>query len=406
MTGTEYSGIRIEEISSIDEIKEEEWNNLLERSEGCSIFQSYEWIHSWWESFKEDRNRRPFILSVRLDAKLVGLAPLFVEKRSSNGKSKISLHFLGEKHADYLNFLIDEERPSVLDLLLERITSHRTPWDYFFLNDLPEHSRLSHRIQEISVDRRTGIKGLERTSCPGINISGNEEEVRKLLEKKSLKRHKAGISKIGKLNVNHLDRIEDIIPFLEDFFQQHINRWAATPSPSLFIRQQNCLFYQNLVKSLGKQGKIIFTVLQLDDHNIAYHFGLISGDNFIWYKPTFDISVSRYSPGEILLRELLLMSLERGFREFDFSRGKETFKMRFSNHVDYNTNFIWYRKPAEMAKIERREKLYTLLKDVVIRLHGKELASRYFHQFKLLRAHSNSKSGPIIKVLKFLTGKG
>ena len=58
--------------------------------------------------------------------------------------------------------------------------------------------------------------------------------------------------------------------------------------------------------------------------------------SYLWYKPSFAIDLAQRSPGEVLLRHLLLAALEEGAHTFDFGLGSEPFKFRFAtqaNHV-------------------------------------------------------------------------
>lgn len=64
-----------------------------------------------------------------------------------------------------------------------------------------------------------------------------------------------------------------------------------TRYPSLFLKSKNCAFYQNFVPVLAEDKQVIFTVLRLDSQPVAYHLGLVSYGDFLWYKPSFDVSL-------------------------------------------------------------------------------------------------------------------
>jgi CelD/BcsL family acetyltransferase involved in cellulose biosynthesis len=57
--------------------------------------------------------------------------------------------------------------------------------------------------------------------------------------------------------------------------------------------------------------------------------------SFLWYKPSFQISLARRSPGEVLLRQLLLTAYAEGAATFDFGIGDEPFKYRFASTVPH-----------------------------------------------------------------------
>lgn len=344
---------RIVAIAELSKVPEDEWNDLVGRAADCSVFQSYGWVKSWWESFA-DEGRKLSILAARRGSQLVGVAPLFVEEMGTERKRGVRLRFLGEEHADYLNFIVDATTPEVLDLLLQCLVAGEMAWDEFHLPEIPERTALGQRLAALVETGDAWLRALDRTPCPGIAIHDRDSEVHTILNKNSLKRHAAGLSRLGTLTVEHFDQSTDILPLLPAFFTQHIERWSVTSSPSLFERQANQDLYRRLVESLCRHQQVLFTVLRLNGRAIAYHFGLLSGDALLWYKPSFDIALFRHSPGEVLLRELVAAGLDRNYDELDFTRGDEAFKRRFCNHVDYNRGWIWYRRQRDLRKVERR----------------------------------------------------
>jgi CelD/BcsL family acetyltransferase involved in cellulose biosynthesis len=62
----------------------------------------------------------------------------------------------------------------------------------------------------------------------------------------------------------------------------------------------------------------------------------------MWYKPSFAIELARFSPGEVLLRQLLLRAIEEGLAIFDFGLGEEPFKARFATHSRQVRNWGLY----------------------------------------------------------------
>ena len=120
---------------------------------------------------------------------------------------------------------------------------------------------------------------------------------------------------------------------LDAFFQQHIERWGLTETPSQFLQEAPRAFMREVVRAMALTGYLRFSVVSLDDRPIAYHLGFECNGRFIWYKPTFDVALCRHSPGEVLIKHLLEDACTRGLLEFDFGPGEEAFKYRFSNYA-------------------------------------------------------------------------
>jgi CelD/BcsL family acetyltransferase involved in cellulose biosynthesis len=155
-------------------------------------------------------------------------------------------------------------------------------------------------------------------------------------------RHENGLRREGALEVHQYRSGCDIIPQLEAFFTQHIARWSPTPHPSLFLDPAQRAFYRRFCELAGESGWLRFMRLDLKGKPIAFHLGFCYRDQFMWYKPTFDIEWARSSPGEVLLRQLLLAALDEGAKVFDFGLGDEAFKARFATQVDTVRNWGLY----------------------------------------------------------------
>lgn len=99
---------------------------------------------------------------------------------------------------------------------------------------------------------------------------------------------------------------------------------------------------------LDPSSELRFAVLELDGRPLAYHFGFESKRTYLWYKPAFDVGFWKYSPGEVLLRNLLRYARDSELREFDFTIGDESFKQRFANCRKENLAIYVERNPASV----------------------------------------------------------
>jgi CelD/BcsL family acetyltransferase involved in cellulose biosynthesis len=181
------------------------------------------------------------------------------------------------------------------------------------------------------------LRRLPDTPCP--RLTGEQKYIYRSLGKKSIKRNRSKLGKLGKFSVEHFTDPVDIAPYLNAFFQQHIERWSSTDYPSLFNKPKNQAFYQELAKT---DIPVLFTVISVDKQAVAFHFGFISAGDLVWYKPAFDINMGSYSPGEVLLSELIEYVRAHQLTGLDFTRGNEAFKLRFCSEVNSNLNCEYY----------------------------------------------------------------
>lgn len=314
----------------------EQWNELAARALTSSVFQTFEWHDAWWRAFGADAGELRVAAAFERD-RLVAIAPMHAYRR----RGRTIVGFLGNSNgaSDYCDFITADA--GLVAPLLDAVLAGRG-WDVLDLGNVPAASE-PLRAAAAWADAR-GHRTLDAKQYPApARILGDAEADRAVLNKKSLKRHFNGFAKAGDLRFHHSTDAAEVAASLEDFFRQHVERWALAGIDSQFADPRQKIFYRLLAPALLERGWLRFAIVRLDDRAIAYHFGFEYGDRFIWYKPTFDASLVKKSPGEVLLKFLLEDAIGRGLAEFDFTVGDEDFKYRFSNVVRETRRFRLYR---------------------------------------------------------------
>jgi len=316
------------------------WNALLPTSDTHSVFQTHEWNRSWWETFREPLE--PCTVMVTGHEGLAGIAPLVIPKQSSYGRV---VRFLGDGRSDYCDFLTGASREAALTAMLNAVFSG-VDWDMIELNNLPSRSPTIPIVQ--SICERAGFKTLvsEQFLCRALVVEGREASARFILNKPSLRRSTNFFQRAGRLTCRGLTRADEIEPYLDRFFEQHVERWSGTQSPSLFLNQRNRTFYQTLTRNLSASGLLLFSVIELDGAPIAFHYGFDHDGVVIWYKPSFDIKHGAHSPGLVLMRHLIDYTVNGNKRELDFTLGDEAFKRRFANETRTTVGLRIFRRQS------------------------------------------------------------
>jgi CelD/BcsL family acetyltransferase involved in cellulose biosynthesis len=319
--------------TSLEQIGEPAWNELWHRSEISSVFARYEWMAAWEKAFVRGKPLK--IYTAKAGGSLVGILALAPSREGSG-----PLVLLGHGHADYAGILTDPRIPKAFPTILEAACSDLGAGGRLSLSEIRSDTSYFHELENRCA--RPGSRWLrtEQTVCPRTEIT--PERVQTITNKDSLKRHSRKLRKLGAVAVRHEVDPVAILPRLDAFFSQHIARWAHTDSPSLFLDQRNRVFYRELVHGFADTDQLVFTEVTLDGRPVAFHLGFLSEDHFIWYKPSFEPALAKVSPGETLLRELFLWSLEKGLTGFDFTRGGESFKARFATSQRHTATYVYF----------------------------------------------------------------
>ena len=324
-----------------------QWNGLLERSPGCSVFQSFPWHVSWWRAFGDSHEL--FLILAHSGTRLVGIAPMMVcRDRGANGQARRRLHFIGStNHAsDYCDFIVDPAVPEALDAMLEAVCAGGEGLSRVDLSHFPGHSPNQARTREFFESRGERVAVDFEAAAP-VRMLGDRQADLKAANKSSLKRHAAYFRKAGDLRFHRCASEAEMLGYLEPFFEQHRARWAQSDTPSQFLDPAQQDFYRNLVRELLPHGWLRFDVVLFNGAPLAFHFGFEYRRRFLWYKSAFDMQLASRSPGEVLIKLLLEDAIHRQLEEFDFTAGSEAFKYRFANRVRSNSRLIVFRSAAD-----------------------------------------------------------
>jgi CelD/BcsL family acetyltransferase involved in cellulose biosynthesis len=323
-------------LSGFDEpiLAPEPWDRLLHTGDSDVVFLTRQWQQAWWESFGRGRL---LLIAVERKGELAALAPLFAEAGM--------VFFVGSGGSDYLDFAGDIGDLDVLAAILD-VAREQTP-DFvgFRFYHVPDRSHTGRRLQAAA--GRLGLVCFDEGDlpAPALALAAQPETAQAAVARKSLLRHERFFRREGGLEVEHLRHGEAILSHLEELFAQHVARWQGTPYPSLFLQPAQREFYRRVAALAGDTGWLRFTRLIWQGRTIACHFGFNYRGSYLWYKPAFAIDLAQRSPGEALLRQLLLAAIEEGAHTFDFGLGDEPFKRRFATQIA--TVRTWGLYPAE-----------------------------------------------------------
>jgi CelD/BcsL family acetyltransferase involved in cellulose biosynthesis len=298
------------------------WRAAAARGETWTPFQEMHWLRCWWDVYGRGEL---IVASARGDDGAITIAPLFIDGGMA--------FFVGSGGSDYLDFIGGAGAPGVLEAILESALARAPGLLGFRFYHVPDASTTGRRLREAAA--RMGFDCVDegRLAAPVLDLGPGGEAGLSAAQKKSLVRHERGFRRLGTLTVRDLRHADEIVPRLEGFFDQHERRWRSTGHPSLFRDPRHRAFYRRLATGGDDEGWLRFTSVEFDARPIAFHLGFSHRGTYYWYKPSFEIDLARESPGEVLLRQLLLAEVGENARIFDFGLGDEAFKHRFASRV-------------------------------------------------------------------------
>ncbi|HEY1086770.1 MAG TPA: GNAT family N-acetyltransferase, partial [Archangium sp.] len=106
------------------------------------------------------------------------------------------------------------------------------------------------------------------------------------------------------------------------------SQYLATGLQDMFADPRNVALFRRL----RERGVLQVNSLSAGDKLLAVHFASWHDRRTTWWVPAYDPEWSKFSPGRILLEDLMKASFERKDREFDFLIGAEGYKFMYATH--------------------------------------------------------------------------
>ncbi|HEY7955264.1 MAG TPA: hypothetical protein VII38_08215, partial [Polyangia bacterium] len=193
------------------------WRALFDRLPQATVFQSWEWLSSWW---KHLGTGRPWVLIASDGDEPVGLMPLAITHYRLTPLRQV--RWMGAPLSDYQDFLGPEaRRAECAAAFVAHLAERRGLWDLCDLNDLPGGSALpSLAIESLRVET------VFHRMCPVVRLGPSYDGFLKTLGKNLRANVGRRRRQLEKAFAAELDTVKDGLPqAMDDLFRLHNQRW-------------------------------------------------------------------------------------------------------------------------------------------------------------------------------------
>ena len=324
--------MEVQVIRDFEEFKalKDEWNKTLMKSQCNTFYLTFEWLSTWWQYFGEGDEL--FVILIRDDGKLIGAAPLMIKKTQLGGITvDRKLQFIAHDVSDYMDFMITDKPEKCFSLIFDQIKMRSNLWDWAEFVYIPENSPLlSYWLNQ------SGLKEVRDISVViDLTKYQNWEEYFRSLDKKvrdDVKRQENNLKRMGEISLEIFTDYDQINSTLSKFFELHRKRWAEEGFKSQFQDERLKKRYLALAEVLSSSGRVELSCLKVDQVIAALHFGFVYNERYYYYTPAFNPEFKKFSPGKLLLANLIRNSFEKRFKKFDLLRGAEKYKFFWSDN--------------------------------------------------------------------------
>ena len=326
------------------------WNALLLKTFDHTVFQTYEYQRIWWRHF--GLSRRLFILVIRRNDEVIGIAPLQICPAVYYGKCFRELGFIGVNwEVDRPKFLFGDQSAICSTLTARFLEEHDHLWDLIRLYEQREDSFVLSTFCEEMRGYRYLTAITKDAVAPYLRTDTTWDAFSKSLSsrmRKNLKAARKKLEAMGQFRYVEYKTYPDALEKLEWYKQIERKSWKAAAHVGPSKHEHYYRFFEALASEFGKTGQFHIRFLTLDDQPIAGTFGLQIANNFYSLHIAHDHEYSKYSIGTLLE----FMELESCFNgdclEYDFLGSFLNNKLRWTSTVRTSKELHVYQKQARL----------------------------------------------------------
>jgi CelD/BcsL family acetyltransferase involved in cellulose biosynthesis len=297
-----------------------EWEELFRADPEATPFTSPQWARAWWRTF--GGSGRPWIVAVRENGQLVGLAPFILRRRGP-------LRVLGRpgSHPSQDVLAPSQLRPDVAETVAAEIVSRRKEWDLMAVSCFPEDSAIERSM------RQRGLRLRQRRTAtyPRIELPGSFDEYLATLPRKrrsNLRRHLRRLDD-GELELRRVSEPAAIGAAIDRWHTLKLNWWEAKEDTEIHAAQRGpgfAGFLRDLMLLMIPAGLGEVWELRHSGQVVGVEISLLDRRTFYSWEGGHDLGVAHLGPGKVAIGEGIRVSIAAGRRYYDMMRGGESYK--------------------------------------------------------------------------------
>lgn len=339
-----------------------DWNRL---AKDLIPINDFDWMYKWWK-YNSDGNELKIVVAEK-DTKILGIAPLYIQNTKAFKFVPVKkLCLLGGQVSDYLDFIIPQtsKRESVFEALL----------NYIFNNikvDEISFSQINSDYKNFDLWKKyTSVKNLDfqpYRECHRIDFSkyNSFEEYFNQLSKSHKRSIKARMTKVNKELDSHefvfkreitesdIDTIAQINIKRQKFLYEAKDRKQRF---CYFTDRQKADFIKDYFSNADLKDKFV-AYLKCNEQIASYILILTDEKSMYLWNMAFDCDFEFCAPTKVLINELIKYAFENNYRYFDFMRGNDPYKIKWTNDITFCHSFFKPLSPkAKLINICRNYK--------------------------------------------------
>lgn len=347
--------LSVRTCSTWDELEQfrEDWNSLLLANPASSIFQTPEWLVSWWQAYGGHRNLHA-LMFLDSTGNVVGMALFYSDQTSFLGLTLKTLRLVGagSGDSDGLDFITAPGYESGCAKAFLAWFATQKELQLCALDTMPQKSLVAKCLCQ-----HTRESGMSTDSTLTANfvidlpptwpqyVSSLESSFRPLLT-----RYPKRLQSRFTVKFSRCEDTDDLKAQLQTLFDLHQMRWTGRGETGAFAGNERRDFYFQMAAAFLQRGWLEFWRLELDGETVGAQFCFRYNDTVSLLQEGFHPRYAAEKIGYALKAYLLEEMIRTGAMRYDFLGGEDPYKAKFGAHQENYLN-LFIAGPSRLARL-------------------------------------------------------
>jgi CelD/BcsL family acetyltransferase involved in cellulose biosynthesis len=311
------------------------------------MFRGYDWNVLWLKHVAPQVT--PHVLEVtRASGEVVGIVPLCQRTYEDSVLRFRSLGFTGREVTcgDFLDILAAPgEKDRVLSCVLEYLEQALCRYELIVIGECLRGSDTARRLSEWVAAKKLRARWQEERAAPYIELPSSFDAYRRTLSRNTrsnLRRRERQLLEEQGYTIERLRGPGEVLPQLPHLFRLHEARWRSLGQQGVFVHPGFCEFLTAFVAEAHPQTEANLYTMCAEGEPMAAILFFRWGEAILYYQSGWDPASpgARLSPNLVLFGRAIGDAITDGYRYFEFLRGDEPFKGKFTTHARPTTTLL------------------------------------------------------------------
>ncbi len=319
------------------------WNKALVTGPDPSPALEHDLLRLWIESFAPSAPLVT-ILVEQGDGVACGAALLLEETRLDGVPVRV-LRTPTNAHSTRGGLLLGDTGTAAIARFIDAVAQQ--DWDVLELPDLPQDGALVETLASALERAGMRLKKCAPMQSPYIALPASMNELERRLDahfRQNLRRRRRRLSELGEVTFESHRGVDGLDEALEAAFEIEAAGWKGRAGTAIRDRPETVAFYAGWARLLAREGRLRLNFLKVGGKRIAFHFAHVTRGRYLLPKCGFLESHREFSPGQLLMSEVLSQSIEESLETFEFLGHTMTWKRDWTPLVRHHISLRAFRR--------------------------------------------------------------